>query len=37
MTNLHTDEIAFFRILTKIGTKENKAIYSIIKMNHKGL
>ena len=29
MTNLHTDEIVFFRILTKIGTDENKAIYSI--------
>ena len=29
MTNLHTDEIAFFRCLTKIGTDENKAIYSI--------
>ena len=29
MTNLRTDEIAFFRCLTKIGTDENKAIYSI--------
>ena len=28
MTNLHTDEIVFFRNLTKIGTDENKAIYS---------
>ena len=30
MTNLHTDEIVFFRNLTKIGTDENKAIYSSI-------
>ena len=29
MTNLQTDEIAFFLSLTKIGTDENKAIYSI--------
>ena len=29
MTNLRTDEIPFFRSLTKIGTDENKAIYSI--------
>ena len=29
MTNLRTDEIVFFRNLTKIGTDENKAIYSI--------
>ena len=28
MTNLCTDEMAFFRSLTKIGTDENKAIYS---------
>ena len=28
MTNLRTDEIAFSRSLTKIGTDENKAIYS---------
>ena len=28
MTNLRTDEMAFFRSLTKIGTDENKAIYS---------
>ena len=28
MTNLRTDEIVFFRNLTKIGTDENKAIYS---------
>ena len=28
MTNLRTDEIAFFLHLTKIGTDENKAIYS---------
>ena len=28
MTNLHTDEIIFFCNLTKIGTDENKAIYS---------
>ena len=30
MTNLRTDEIVFFRNLTKIGTDENKAIYSIL-------
>ena len=30
MTNSHTDEIVFFRNLTKIGTDENKAIYSIM-------
>ena len=30
MTNLRTDEIVFFRNLTKIGTDENKAIYSIV-------
>ena len=29
MTNSRTDEIVFFRNLTKIGTDENKAIYSI--------
>ena len=29
MTNLRTDEIVIFRNLTKIGTDENKAIYSI--------
>ena len=29
MTNLRTDEIVFFGNLTKIGTDENKAIYSI--------
>ena len=29
MTNLRTDEIVFFCNLTKIGTDENKAIYSI--------
>ena len=29
MTNLRTDEIVFFRNLTKIGSDENKAIYSI--------
>ena len=28
MTNLRTDEIVFFRNLKKIGTDENKAIYS---------
>ena len=28
MTNLRTDEMAFFCTLTKIGTDENKAIYS---------
>ena len=28
MTNLRTDEIVFFLYLTKIGTDENKAIYS---------
>ena len=28
MTNLRTDEIVFFRNMTKIGTDENKAIYS---------
>ena len=28
MTNLSTDEIVFFHNLTKIGTDENKAIYS---------
>ena len=27
MSNLRTDEIGFFRRLTKIGTDENKAIY----------
>ena len=32
MTNLRTDEIVFFRILTKIGTDENKAIYRILKV-----
>ena len=29
MTNLRTDEIVYFCNLTKIGTDENKAIYSI--------
>ena len=29
MTNLSTDEIVFFCNLTKIGTDENNAIYSI--------
>ena len=29
MTNLRTDEMVFFRNLTKIDTDENKAIYSI--------
>ena len=29
LTNLHTDEMVFFRHLTKIDTDENKAIYSI--------
>ena len=29
MTNLRTDKIAFFSYLTKIGTEENKAIYSM--------
>ena len=28
MTNLRTDEIVFFRNLTKIGTDENNAIYT---------
>ena len=28
MTNLRTDKIVFFLHLTKIGTDENKAIYS---------
>ena len=28
MTNLRTDEMAFFHSLTKIGNDENKAIYS---------
>ena len=28
MTNLRTDEMVLFRILTKIDTDENKAIYS---------
>ena len=28
MTNLRTDEIVFFRILTKIGTDENTTIHS---------
>ena len=27
MTNLRTDEMTFFRNLTKIGTDENRAIY----------
>ena len=30
MTNLHTDEMVFFRKLTTIDTDENKAIYSSI-------
>ena len=29
MTNLHTDEIVSFHNLAKIGTDENKAIYSM--------
>ena len=29
LTNLRTDEMAFIHSLTKIGTDENKAIYSI--------
>ena len=29
MTNLRTDENVFFGNLTKIGTDENKAVYSI--------
>ena len=29
MAKLRTDEMAFFRSLTKIGTDENKAIYSM--------
>ena len=29
MTNLRTDELVFFRNLMKIGTDENKAIYSM--------
>ena len=29
ITNLGTDEIVFLRNVTKIGTDENKAIYSI--------
>ena len=33
MTNLRTDEIIFFLHLTKIGTDENKAIYSITQVN----
>ena len=28
MTNLRTDQMVFFRNLTKIDTDENKAIYS---------
>ena len=31
MTNLRTDEMAFFDSFTKICTDENKAIYSILK------
>ena len=31
MTNLRTDEMAFFHSLKKIGTDENKAIYSMLK------
>ena len=34
MTNLRTDEIAIFCILTKISTDENKAIYSICIINY---
>ena len=30
MTNLRTEEIVFFCDLMKIGTDENKAIYSIV-------
>ena len=30
ITYWRTDEIVFFRNLTKIGTDENKAIYSIV-------
>ena len=33
MTNLRTDEIVYIRNLTKIGTNENKAIYSTRKWN----
>ena len=32
MTNLRTDEIVFFYNLTKIGTDENKEIYSITQL-----
>ena len=35
MTNLHTDEIVFFRNLTKIDTDENKAIYSTNITSHR--
>ena len=34
MTNLRADEIIFFRNLTKIGTDENKAIYSTRKLSY---
>ena len=37
MTNLRTDETAFFRSLTKIGTDKNKAIYSSKYCAHKAL
>ena len=37
MTNLCSDEIVFFRNLTKIGTDENKAIYSNTKSVHIGV
>ena len=35
MTNLRTDEIVFFLHLMKIGTDENKAIYSRNKLKNK--
>ena len=35
MTNLRTDEIVLFRNLMKIGTDENKAIYSIYQLSLK--
>ena len=34
MTNLRTDEFFFFCNLTKIGTDENKAIYSRDLLRH---
>ena len=33
MTNLRTDEIVFFCNVMKIGTDENKAIYSMLHSN----